>query len=72
MEESVTESQAVLERMNKAATTRTIRIRLNVGDVARLREIAQAQRRPAQEQAAWMLERAIRSFDAGPSEEPQG
>ena len=64
-------TKAVLERMERANTTRTIRIRLSAEDVERLRAIAHGERRPPQDQAAWMLEQAIRSY-VGPSEECGG
>lgn len=64
----MTEMQAVMARMDRANTTRTIRIRLSNEDVERLRAIAHDQRRPPQDQAAWMLEQAIRAY-VGPSEE---
>jgi len=58
----MTDTQALLEL---AATTQTIRVRLQRGDLTRLREIALAEHRPAQDQAEYLLERAIREYDAG-------
>lgn len=55
-------------RMRLAATTTTIRIRLENADVARLREIAHVERRDPRDQAALLLERAIREYDAGTEE----
>lgn len=61
------DASAVLERLERANQTRTIRIRMRVDDVELLRGIAEMERRPAQDQAAWMLEQAIRDY-VGPSE----
>jgi hypothetical protein len=49
-------------RIRLAATTTTIRIRLENADIARLREIATAERRDPREQAALLLERALRAY----------
>lgn len=49
-------------RIRLAATTTMIRIRLDNADVGRLREIATAERRDPREQAALMLERALRAY----------
>lgn len=57
-------------RMRLAATTTTIRIRLENADVARLREIAQVERRDPRDQAALMLERVLRAW--GEESEPEG
>lgn len=50
------------ENMAEALVTRTIRIRLRIEDVERLREIAHSERRPPQDQAAYMLEQAIARY----------
>ena len=59
----------IQERLQQAATTQTIRVRLQRGDVTRLREIALAEHRSAQDQAEYLLEMAIREYDAGDAEE---
>jgi hypothetical protein len=61
MEAEMTEQ--TMERLTLAASTKLIRIRLRNEDVARLREIAHLERRPPQDQAAWLLEQAIRAYE---------
>jgi hypothetical protein len=52
-----------LTLLERAATTQTIRVRLEKADIERLRAIARAERRPPADQAAWLLEQAIRAWD---------
>ena len=51
-----------LETLRLAADTRVIRVRLRTEDVARLRQMAYAERRPPQDQAAYLLEQALRAY----------
>ena len=62
----MTDTMAVMQR---AATTRRITVTLQSGDAMRLREISIAERRDPRDQAALLLERAIREYDAGQAEE---
>ena len=51
-----------VERVVGALATRTIKVRLRVQDVDRLRAIAHAERRPPADQAAYFLEQALQAY----------
>jgi len=53
----------MVDRIKEVAETRTIRIRLRVDDVERLRNIAHAERRPPADQAAWFIEQALEQYE---------
>jgi len=51
------------ERVSRSQTTRTLRVTLRRRDVGVLRRMAYRQRRSPEDQAAWLLEQAIRAYE---------
>ena len=57
------------DTLRQAAETRVIRVRLRTEDVERLRAIAHAERRPPQDQAAYILEQALQAYEGRSEDE---